>query len=151
MARGRWNRSDEMIAREAYAVLINGHNPSRKITKTDLARYLSKKTVYGDFLKFCLEFDGSKDLREFRKGLLLVVKAIGPTQVADKLHFSRVTLYRMLSPGGNPRLKNHVALIRSLGLHLWLVDEDFMQNRRPVTRPKDEIKAPRPQGKKWRI
>ncbi len=138
MARGRWKPSKDLVAREAYAVFIDAERPSRVYDKEYLMHYLADPTIYTDFLKLCLEFDDSTDLRKFRKGLLTVVKAIGATKAAEKTRISRMTLYRMLSKGGNPRLSSLVGLMKSLGISLWIVDQDFMKRRSLDPRPKDQ-------------
>lgn len=150
MARGRWKPSKNLIAREAYAVFIDAERLSRVYDKEYLMHYLADPAIYTDFLKLCLEFDDSKELREFRKGLLTVVKAIGATKAADRTQISRMTLYRMLAKGGNPRLSSLVGLIKSLGINLWIVDQDFMKRRSLSPRPKDQpLAAPIPKRTKF--
>lgn len=137
MAKGRWTFSDEQIAAEAYAVLMNRERQGRTLTKADLRASLSAPEVFRDFLKMCLEHDTSKDLSHFRRGLLEVVKAVGVTKLSQKVGLSRLSLYRMLAKGGNPRLDSLLALFKALGVHLWLVDEEFKRARQKVVRPKD--------------
>lgn len=137
MAKGRWTFSDEQIATEAYAVLMAREKPGRTITRADLKATLKAPGVYRDFLKHCLEHDTSKDLSHFRKGLLEVVKSMGVTKLSQKVGLSRLSLYRMLAKGGNPRLDSLLALFKALGVHMWLVDEDFKKARQKVVRPKD--------------
>lgn len=137
MARGRWKSSKEMIAREAYAVFIDAERPTRTYPRDYLLTHLASPSVYVDFLKLCLEFDDSKDLKEFRKGLLCVVKAIGASKAADKTQISRMTLYRMLAKGGNPRLSSLISLLKLLNVNFWIVDQDFMKRRNLSPRPKD--------------
>lgn len=137
MAKGRWTFSDEQIAAEAYAVLMNREKPGRTLTKADLKAALKTPEVYRDFLKHCLEHDTSKDLSHFRKGLLEVVKSVGVTKLSERISLSRLSLYRMLAKGGNPRLDSLLALFKALKVHLWLVDEEFKEARQKVIRPKD--------------
>ena len=138
MAKGRWKLSEEQIGAEAYAVLIEKRKASRSYPKTRLLRLLVESGVYRDFLKLCLEHDSSTDLSRFRKGLLVVIKAIGPFKVASLTGVSRVTLYRMLSKGGNPRLASLLALFKVLKIHMWIVDEEFIERRDTVIRPRDQ-------------
>jgi probable addiction module antidote protein len=141
MPQGRWIRSEEQLAQEAFAVLIQKKKPTRTFTKDALAQELSSATVALDFLKLCLEFDNKGDLQQFKRGLLFVIRAgHGTSKLSRATGVSRITLYRMLSPGGNPRLSTLTALFRELGLRLWVVDEDFIRRREKVTRPKDRKK-----------
>lgn len=141
MTRGRWRPSKEMLAREAHAVFINAERQTRAYSKELLTRHLCDPSVYIDFLKLCLEFDDSADLKMFRKGLLIVVKALGATRIAERAHISRMTLYRMLGKGGNPRLSSLVNLVKCLGMNIWIVDQDFIKRRMLSPRPKDEPHA----------
>jgi len=139
MAKGRWKFTDEQIAAEVFAVLMNREKVGRTLTKADLSAGLQSPGVYKDFLKHCLEQDKSKDLRHFRKGLRLVVQSKGVTTVADATGLSRLSLYRMLSKEGNPRLDSLLALFRYLGIHMWTVDDDFMKATQKLVRPKDIV------------
>ncbi|MBI3556094.1 MAG: hypothetical protein HY074_07510 [Deltaproteobacteria bacterium] len=138
MSKGRWKKSEEQLAKEAYAVLIRHEKSSRAHSKPDLVGRLKRYQVYADFLKLCVEYDDSADLEALRRGLLFVVRAQGASSVAHRAGFSRMSLYRMLAKGGNPRLKNLIALFRALNMHLWLVDASFVKTRERFTRPKDQ-------------
>lgn len=48
--------------------------------------------VYTEFLKLSMEYDYSEDLGTFRKALGVVVKVMGPGQVAKLTGLNRVTL-----------------------------------------------------------
>ena len=50
------------------------------------------------------------------ESLGVVAKARGMTDLATKTGLSRETLYRTLSPKGNPNLKTLLAIINALGL-----------------------------------
>ena len=54
---------------------------------------LADQDVRSVFLKLCFEFDDSDTLDEVRKGLLLVVKALGASWVARSVGVNRVSLY----------------------------------------------------------
>lgn len=137
MAKGRWKFTEDQVAAEAYAVLIAREKAGRTLTRADLKSMLQSPGVYKDFLKHCLEQDKSKNLRQFKKGLKLVVQAIGVTKVADATGLSRLSLYRMLSKDGNPRFDSLLRLFRFLNIHLWIVDDEFMKATQKVVRPKD--------------
>jgi len=137
MAKGRWKLSDEQIAIEAYLVLMTGDKEGRALSKSDLKEKISFPLVYREFLKHCLEHDNSRDLAHFRKGLLMVVKAVGVSNLSIRTGLSRLSLYRMLAKSGNPRLDSLLTLFRALGMNFWLVDDDFIRVRQKLVRPKD--------------
>lgn len=122
------------VAHEAYAVLMQGHRATRRISKDFLIRRLAEREVYVEFLKLCMEYDYKGNLSTLRQGLKVVVKSIGPSKVASKTGINRVTLYRMLERGGNPSLNNLTALLRALSVNLWIVDKDFYNHREQVRR-----------------
>lgn len=137
MAKGRWKFTDEQIAIEAFAVLMRREKPGRTLGREDLQVYLKEPSVYQDFLKLCLEHDETKDMSLFRKGLLLVIKSTGVSQLSTETGLSRLSLYRMLSRQGNPRFASLLGVFRALRLRLWLVDGEFLARRQKVVRPKD--------------
>lgn len=137
MPRGRWKISRQQMADEVFSVLIQKNRPTRVYSKESLLESLQDTEVATDFLKLCLEWDDSQNLKVFKAGLLCVVKARGATAIAFATGVSRVSLYRMLSPKGNPRLSSLIALFKELKCHLWIVDEDFIRRREKVIRPKD--------------
>lgn len=122
---------------EAFAVLVRREKPGRSLSRADLIARLETPGVYKELLKLCLEQDTTKDLFVFRKGLLWVVKAVGVSNLSSKTNLSRLSLYRMLSRQGNPRLDSLLALFKALGLNMWLVDDDFLKVRQKIVRPKD--------------
>ncbi len=138
MARGRWTPSEENLAAEAYSVLIRRKKASRTYSKDKLLVMLARPGISTYFLKLCLEWDDSSGLTKFRRGLLLCVQARGATRIAQKIGVSRVTLYRMLGPAGNPRLSSLIPLLRHLGVRLWVVDDEFIARRGRAYRPKEQ-------------
>lgn len=137
MAKGQWRHSDDQVAIEAFAVLMQRRKPTRTMTKADLIRQISKPEIYKDFLQLCMEYDDSKDLEFFRRGLMIVIQAVGVSMLAEETGLSRLGIYKMLSKSGNPRLSSLLKVIEMLGTRLWLVDEDFIRRRQKVVRPKD--------------
>ena len=82
MPRGRWKQSNEELAIEAYAVLIERHGATRSYKKRDLISALDSPAVYVDFLKLCLEHDDTLDL-----GRVLHRPGLGDTaQGLDETH-----------------------------------------------------------------
>ncbi len=116
-------------AREIFRVSILRGAATRALPKAYLLQFLNDSEVYSEFLKLCIEYDKSDDLAIYRKGLLMVVKKLGPSRIAKESGINRVTLYRMLSKGGNPSLKNLVALLRAIEMHFWVVDKGFLEVR----------------------
>ncbi len=59
------------------------------------------------------------DQREVMNGLRYVTQAFGgvPT-IAEKTKLNGTTLYRTLSPKGNPRLKNFSDVLKAMGMRL---------------------------------
>lgn len=126
-------RPDE-AAHELFAVFMQRQKATRSLPKDFLLSQLAERSVYAEFLKLCLEYDRSNDLSGFRKGLALIVKAIGPGKVAKLTGINRVTLYRMLGRGGNPGIKNLVMLLKALNLGVWVVEQEFYDHRERVRR-----------------
>ena len=77
----------------------------------------------------------------FREGLLVVVKALGASEVSQLSKIGRVQLYRMLSAEGNPSFATIATLCKALGVRLWLVDSDFMARRSRHVRPRNVQKG----------
>jgi probable addiction module antidote protein len=76
-----------------------------------------------DYPEFAAEyFKSAMEDNDEPKVLLIalrqIAKARGFAKVAKKAHVERESLYRALSPGGNPRLSTLVAVTKALGLTL---------------------------------
>jgi len=94
-----------------------------------------------EYLKAALE---SLDDPENRGASLLMLRALaeaygGLGKVAAGAGISRESLYRSLSPKGNPTMKTLVAVITSMGLRLSVVEKDAVTKKR--TRAKSSRKA----------
>jgi probable addiction module antidote protein len=75
---------------------------------------------------------------EERGGSLLALRAIAETRgglgaVAEQAGISRESLYRALSPKGNPALKTLIAVLKTLGLRLSVTPEKQVRRRRKKT------------------
>lgn len=125
-------------AREIFRVSILRGAATRAMPKDYLLQFLNDSDVYSEFLKLCIEYDKSNDLGVYRRGLLMVVKKLGPSRIAKESGINRVTLYRMLSKGGNPSLKNLIALLRAIEMHLWVVDKEFLEVREEALKRNSE-------------
>lgn len=94
-----------------------------------------------EYLKAALE---SLEDPEERGGSLLMLRALaeaygGLAKVAAEAGISRESLYRSLSPKGNPTMKTLIAVITSMGLRLSVVEKDAVAKKRP--RAKSSRKA----------
>jgi probable addiction module antidote protein len=77
-----------------------------------------------EYLKFSME---SLSVPEERAGALLSIRAVaeaygGLGAVAAEAGISRESLYRSLSPKGNPTLKTLVAVLKTMGLRLSVTE-----------------------------
>lgn len=150
MAQGRWTKGVEAYAKECFFVLILKEKSTRTFPKKHLLKALGDPDIRSYFLKLCIEYDDSKDLKRFKQGLLLSVQALGATLVSKNTGLDRVNLYRMLKTGGNPSFIAINTLCRYLGAHLWVVDDDFMKRKEKLHRPKEEPKQYRiPEFDEW--
>lgn len=136
MARGRWKISSEKVATEAFLVLIKREKASKTYSKSKLHQLLAHPETRAAFLKLCLEYDDTESLIQFRHGLLLAIKALGPSKFARNLGVNRISIYRMLGKQGNPSLRYIARVLGSLGLRLWSLEEDFFLRRERLERPK---------------
>lgn len=119
-------------AREIFRVSMLRGAATRALPKAYLISLLDDPEIYSEFLKLCMEQDKSDDLRMTRKGLLMIVKRLGVSRIAKGARINRVTLYRILSPSGNPSLKNLIALLKAIGIRLWMVDAGFVEIRQQI-------------------
>jgi probable addiction module antidote protein len=90
-----------------------------------------------EYLKAALE---SLDNPDERAGSLVMLRALaeacgGLGAVAAKAGISRESLYRSLSPKGNPTLKTLVAVLNTMGLRLSVVPQPKKTRKRPARRP----------------
>ena len=69
-----------------------------------------------EYLKAALE--EADEPRVFLSALRRVAEARGVAKVAKAAHVERESLYRALSPRGNPRLSTLLPVIRAMGLTL---------------------------------
>lgn len=81
----------------------------------DAARYLESDEDVAAYLDAVLE-DG--DPRVVSKALGDIARAKGMTNIARATGMSRESLYKALSPDGNPEMATFLKVIRALGLQL---------------------------------
>jgi probable addiction module antidote protein len=87
----------------------------------------------------------SLDDPEERGGGLLAIRAVaeaygGLGAVAAQAGISRESLYRSLSPKGNPTLKTLVAVLKTLGLRLSVAEKQ-QQARKSTKKRRDSVAA----------
>lgn len=90
---------------------------------------MAKGTLFRDFLVemlkdpelaclFIAEAIQENDPEYLKVALGEVVKAYGVSEISAKTGLNRQTLYKMLSPEGNPTHKNLVLILDAIGLEL---------------------------------
>ena len=99
----------------------------------------SDRALAVEYLKAAME---SLDNPEERAASLLMLRALaeaygGLGAVAKEAGISRESLYRSLSPKGNPTLKTLVAVINTMGLRLSVVEAQ------PAKKKRTRVKAAR--------
>ena len=86
-----------------------------KTTKWDVTEYLKTDEDMAAYLEAAME-DGHPAVIAAAIGN--IARAKGMTQVARKAGIGRVSLYKALSPDGNPEFATVLKVIRALGLRL---------------------------------
>lgn len=83
----------------------------------DSADYLNSEEEMAAYLEACLEEAGD-DPAFIARALGTVARARGMTQLARDAGLSRESLYKALSPQGNPEFATILKVLRALGLRL---------------------------------
>ncbi|MFZ0395245.1 MAG: addiction module antidote protein [Terracidiphilus sp.] len=96
-----------------------------------------------EYLKAALE---SLEKPEERAGSLLMLRALaeaygGVAAIAVQAGISRESLYRALSPKGNPTMKTLIAVVNSMGLRLSVVEPQRKANKRAKAKARSARKA----------
>ena len=86
-----------------------------KTTKWDVVDYLKTDEDMAEYLEAAIE-DGDPALISAALGD--IARAKGMTQVARKAGMGRVSLYKALSPNGNPEFATVLKVVKALGLRL---------------------------------
>ena len=84
-----------------------------KIRVFDSIEYLKTEEAITEYLKASLEMN---DPEVFLSALSTAAKARGMTQLAKEAGVGRESLYKSLSPGGNPSFKTVFKIAAALGL-----------------------------------
>lgn len=94
----------------------------------DMVAYLAEAAI-----------DGDPEL--LKVALSDVLRARGMTRTARETGLSRESLYRAMSPQGNPTLDTLSRTLRTLGAHLTIVPDSDGQTTVPVTLPPASVEA----------
>ena len=86
-----------------------------KTTKWDVVDYLKTDKDVAEYLEAAME-DGHPAVIATAIGN--IARAKGMTQVARKAGIGRVSLYKALSPKGNPEFATILKVVKALGLRL---------------------------------
>ena len=90
--------------------------------ENDLMEWLQDPANAAEYINAAIE-DGDREV--FLLALRDLAKARGGmTAVAEQAKVSRTSLYKTLSPRGNPEFRSVTALLHSLGLKLTVAPED---------------------------
>jgi probable addiction module antidote protein len=87
----------------------------QKTTRFDSAEHLNSAEAIGAYMEDALE---SNDPAFIAHALGTIARARGMSRVARKAGLSRESLYKALSPSGNPEFGTVIRVIRALGLKL---------------------------------
>ena len=92
-------------------------NRRPRTTLFDVADYLKTARHRAAYLEACVD-QAPGDVAFLAKALGDVARARGMTRVAKEAGVTRESLYRSLSPAGNPELATVLRVARSLGVRL---------------------------------
>ena len=96
-----------------------------------------------EYLKAAME---ALDNPEERAGGLIMLRAVaeaygGVGAVAGQAGISRESLYRSLSPKGNPTLKTLIAVLNTMGLSLSVVPQQKKARKRVAKKPAKTVRV----------
>ena len=94
---------------------LRGYEQTVKTTKWDVVDYLKTDKDMANYLEAAIE-DGDPALISAALGD--IARAKGMSQVARKAGLGRESLYKALSPNGNPELATILKVVKALGLRL---------------------------------
>jgi probable addiction module antidote protein len=99
-----------------------------KTTRWDVADLLKTKEAIAAYLDAVLEEDGDPEL--LKDALGAIARSKGMTDIAKEAGLGRSSLYRALSPGGNPEFATVASVLKALGLRLSVAREGVSRRRR---------------------
>jgi probable addiction module antidote protein len=99
-----------------------------KTTRWDTADYLKTKKDIAGYLDAVLE-DGDPELLKLALGN--VARSKGMAGIAKEAGLGRTSLYRALSPDGNPEFATVASVLKTMGLRLSVAPDDAKRRRPP--------------------
>jgi probable addiction module antidote protein len=100
-----------------------------KTTRWNITDHLKTKQDIADYLDAVLE-DGDPEL--LKDALGAIARSKGMTEIAREAGLRRTSLYRALSPDGNPEFATVVSVLKALGLRLSVAQERVSKRRAPA-------------------
>jgi probable addiction module antidote protein len=97
-----------------------------KTTRWDVADILKTREAIAAYLDAVLE-DGDPEL--LKDALGAIARSKGMTDIAKEAGLGRSSLYRALSPGGNPEFATVASVLKALGLRLSVARERVSRRR----------------------
>ena len=104
-----------------------------KTTRWNILDHLKTKDDIADYLDAVLD-DGDPEL--LKDALGVIVRSKGMTQIAKEAGLGRTSLYKALSPDGNPEFATVASVLKVLGLRLSIARERPATRRRATPRPR---------------
>jgi probable addiction module antidote protein len=102
-----------------------------KTTRWDVADILKTKEAIAAYLDAVLE-DGDPEL--LKDALGAIARSKGMTDIAKEAGLGRSSLYRALSPDGNPEFATVASVLKALGLRLSVARESVGRRRATARR-----------------
>jgi len=97
-----------------------------KTTRWDVADIMKTKEAIAAYLDAVLE-DGDPEL--LKDALGAIARSKGMTNIAKEAGLGRSSLYRALSPDGNPEFATVASVLKALGLRLSVARERVSKRR----------------------
>jgi probable addiction module antidote protein len=97
-----------------------------KTTRWDVADILKTREAIAAYLDAVLE-DGDPEL--LKDALGAIARSKGMTEIAKEAGLGRSSLYRALSPDGNPEFATVASVLKALGLRLSVARERVSRRR----------------------
>ena len=103
------------------------------VTEFDVAEYLNNEEDIAEYLAVSAE-DPNPNV--FLRALNNVARARGMTQLAKDSGLGRESLYKTLSPGGNPQYATVMKIMNALGVRFNVNSIPRSEKRKPAARAK---------------
>ena len=104
-----------------------------KITEFDAARYLDSEETIAEYLALSAE-DPNPEV--FLLALNNAARARGMTKLAQEAGLCRESMYKSLSPGGNPQYTTVMKIMKALGVRFNVCSVYRDEGRKPSARTK---------------